>query len=252
MKQLHLIIQPKGGAGKSFVAIHLIQYLRDQGQSVDAFDLDSANNTLSQFSALEAVTVDIQSEEDPQHVDHRKFDVLLESLTASKAGHLVIDIGASIVQDFINHLRDLDFFSLTEELDLKVTIHTPVSGGQGLLDNLGGLKTIHDYIQGKSEYVIWANPYFGELSAKGITLENMKSIRAIKTLKGIVFIPKWASDPQEGDVNKMVTLKLTYDEVQDSPEFGFFNKTRLKKVKENFYSLIEVVGLIPLTKKTSK
>lgn len=57
--QLHLIMQPKGGAGKSFSAVHLIQYLASQGEAVDSYDLDSANNTLSQFKALGAQPADI-------------------------------------------------------------------------------------------------------------------------------------------------------------------------------------------------
>jgi len=253
MKELHLIIQPKGGAGKSFVALHLIQYLREQGKTVTAFDLDTANNTLSQFEALNSVTVDITRDSDPRHVDHSKFDLLLEKIVETDSEHVVVDIGASIIQDFLNHVGDLDFFNMTADLGIQTVIHTPISGGQGLIDNLGGLKIVYDFVKGPVSYVVWANPYFGEVSANELMIEDMRVVKSISELKGIVYIPEWKhSTPHFNDVKNMVTNKLTYAEVAESEEFGIFNKTRLKKIKEDFFAKIDIVGLVPPSKKSAK
>ena len=50
MKQIHFILQGKGGVGKSFIASLLAQYLRDRknGQVV-CFDTDPVNPTLSRY-----------------------------------------------------------------------------------------------------------------------------------------------------------------------------------------------------------
>ena len=63
------MMQPKGGAGKSFSCVHLIQFLREKGRSVHALDLDSSNNTLMQFRALEAVPLNIALDDNKMRVD---------------------------------------------------------------------------------------------------------------------------------------------------------------------------------------
>jgi len=237
-------MQPKGGAGKSFSAVHLIQHLTEQGREVEAYDLDSANNTLSQFEALGAKPVDVASDANDRKIDERKFDLLLESFTESKATDIVVDIGASIVQPFNNHLADLDFFSMASDLNMELVVHVPVSGGQGLVDNMQGLAAVYRFIEDNAQYVIWANPYFGELEANGVKLENSKLVKSMKkNILGIVTIPEWDSDPVKDDVKKMMTAKLTYNEVAGSEDFPLFSKIRLNKIKENFFSRISIVQM---------
>lgn len=239
--KLHLVMQPKGGAGKSFSAVHLIQYLEDQGREVDAYDLDSANNTLSQFEALKADPVDVASDANDRKIDERKFDLLLESFTNSKGSDIVVDIGASIVQPFNNHLADLDFFAMAADLNLELIVHVPVSGGQGLIDNMQGLAAVYRFIEDNAQYVIWANPYFGELDSSGIKLEDSKLVKSMKkNILGIVTIPEWDSDPIKDDVKKMMTAKLTYKEIETSNDFPLFSKARLKRIKERFFSRINL------------
>ena len=235
-------MQPKGGAGKSFTAIHLIQHL-SQTAAIKAFDLDSANNTLSQFKGLEAATVDIRSDENPRRVDTRKFDTLLETISESKTDHVVVDIGASIIDPFLNHCAELNFFEMLGELGIdRVVIHCPISGGQGFLDNLGGLKTVYDFIGSSASYVIWENPFFGDLTHNGIPLDETKVFKSMKKdILGVVKIPSWDSDTKRDDVKKMVMAKLTYAEVAESETFKVFSKARLKAIKEDFFGRIGAI-----------
>jgi hypothetical protein len=48
-KQINLIINEKGGVGKSFFATNLVQYLRDGCIAHQAFDTDHENSTLKRF-----------------------------------------------------------------------------------------------------------------------------------------------------------------------------------------------------------
>ena len=59
MSTVHLILQGKGGVGKSFAAFLLAQYLPDKSVLVRCFDADPINNTLANFPALNAVKVDL-------------------------------------------------------------------------------------------------------------------------------------------------------------------------------------------------
>src|SRR4029434_35727 len=48
-KQLYLVLNGKGGVGKSFFAVNLVQFLKDRGVSHLAIDTDNENSTLKRF-----------------------------------------------------------------------------------------------------------------------------------------------------------------------------------------------------------
>ncbi len=50
---IHVVLQNKGGVGKSFVALHLAQYFGDQGLPTAVFDSGPATPTLSSYQALQ-------------------------------------------------------------------------------------------------------------------------------------------------------------------------------------------------------
>ena len=49
MKRLNLILNGKGGVGKSFFAVNFIQFLKDKGIAHVAIDSDNENSTLKRF-----------------------------------------------------------------------------------------------------------------------------------------------------------------------------------------------------------
>ena len=49
MKRLDLILNGKGGVGKSFFAVNFVQYLKDKGITHTAIDSDNENSTLKRF-----------------------------------------------------------------------------------------------------------------------------------------------------------------------------------------------------------
>jgi CO dehydrogenase nickel-insertion accessory protein CooC1 len=49
MKRLDLILNGKGGVGKSFFAVNLVQFLKDKGIAHVAIDSDNENSTLKRF-----------------------------------------------------------------------------------------------------------------------------------------------------------------------------------------------------------
>lgn len=48
-KQINLVINGKGGVGKSFFATNFVQYLKDRGIDHRAIDSDHENSTLKRF-----------------------------------------------------------------------------------------------------------------------------------------------------------------------------------------------------------
>src|SRR5258708_12423150 len=61
---IHLVLQGKGGVGKSFVALHLAQYFVDRGVPTAVFDSDPLTPTLSNYQALAARYINFMLDDD--------------------------------------------------------------------------------------------------------------------------------------------------------------------------------------------
>ena len=60
---IHLILQGKGGVGKSIVASWLAEFLIARGQPVRCFDGDLVNRSLGQIKALNVEKLDLLNDE---------------------------------------------------------------------------------------------------------------------------------------------------------------------------------------------
>jgi cellulose biosynthesis protein BcsQ len=74
MKRLDLILNGKGGVGKSFFAVNLVQYLKDKNITHVAIDSDNENSTLNRFHP-DAQFVDL--------ADRRGLDGIFSALEKS-------------------------------------------------------------------------------------------------------------------------------------------------------------------------
>ena len=64
MKEVHMIVQGKGGVGKSLISTILAQYLKEQlpEENIHCFDTDPVNRTFHRYQALQTEMVDIMDE----------------------------------------------------------------------------------------------------------------------------------------------------------------------------------------------
>jgi CO dehydrogenase nickel-insertion accessory protein CooC1 len=60
---VHLVLQGKGGIGKSVVASWLTEFLAARGQKVCAIDADPVNRSLGQYKALGAEKLDLMNQD---------------------------------------------------------------------------------------------------------------------------------------------------------------------------------------------
>src|SRR2546421_10629851 len=72
---VHLVLQGKGGVGKSFVSSILAQYFRDKQRPVHCFDSDPVNATLAQYTELNAEHVNVLKR---GSINEKEFDKIVE------------------------------------------------------------------------------------------------------------------------------------------------------------------------------
>jgi MinD-like ATPase involved in chromosome partitioning or flagellar assembly len=91
MARIHMMLQGKGGVGKSVIAATLAQYLESKGQKPLCIDTDPVNATFHGYKALDVQRLQIMEDDE---INPRRFDALVD-LMARSSDAVVIDNGAS-------------------------------------------------------------------------------------------------------------------------------------------------------------
>lgn len=237
-KNVHFILQGKGGVGKSTAAIFLMQYLNSKNVKVKGFDTDPVNQTFSAFKALDIQHLDVISE---GTVNQRSFDILIEQILSSDSD-FIIDNGASSFIPLANYIQENEIFELLAEHGVNVYLHTPVVGGAAMRDSLQGMVSLSKMTTRKN-LVIWENQYFGQVEHKGIGLQDMKSfIDSSDSILGVVVLRSRTQSTFGEDIKKILSVNKTFDEALSDKNFFIIEQSRIKTMRRDIYNCIDSVG----------
>ncbi|MDO1509490.1 MULTISPECIES: hypothetical protein [unclassified Neisseria] len=129
MKEVHLIVQGKGGVGKSLTAALLAQYLKAAANEeipVYCFDTDPVNQTFSRFTALQTEMIKIMTADNI--IDTRRFDSLIEKMIEAD-GMAVVDNGAATFVPLMSYMAENHMDELLKESGVRMILHVPIMGG---------------------------------------------------------------------------------------------------------------------------
>lgn len=238
MNQAHFTIQAKGGVGKSLVASLVSQYLISRGEPVDVVDADPSNATLAAYKALNADRLDLM---DGSTLNEAKFDSLISRIL-EKDTNFVVDNGASSFIPLNNYLIENYVIDMIAEHDKQVVVHTVIAGGSFLIDTLLGFADLVEQMPTNALIVVWLNEHLGKVESEGKRFEQMNVyLENEDRIHGIVRLPKLNPATFGADMERMLTAKLTFDEVSLSPEFDVMKKSRLFRVKQDIYRQLDAV-----------
>src|SRR5580692_7279098 len=230
---VHLILQGKGGIGKSVVASWLAEFLIGRGQPVCYIDGDPVNRSLGQYKALGAEKLDLVNQDGV--VMRSRYDLLTERFLKEESV-FVVDSGATAFLPFWTYIVESDVITVLRQAGRRVYIHIPISGGEMLNDTLLGFRTLAETAAEKS-LVVWINEYFGEIERDGKTFDQMQVFldNREKVLTSIG-IPERSPDLYGSDIRHMRERKLTFDEaITVDPEFNIVEKHRLNRVRRELF-----------------
>ena len=237
MAIFHLVQQGKGGVGKSMVAIILYQVLKALGKNVHAFDIDPANKTMAGYKEFDVVSMDIMK---GNNIDKRAFDRLFDEHTASlpEDAHVIVDSGASSFIAFTSYLKENDAITILQEAGHVIYFHTVVTGGQAILDTLGGLKALAEHFP-TVPIVVWLNPYFGEISMDGKSFEEFKVYKEHHSqFSALIKIPDVDASTLGKDLQELYAKRQSFAVGMNSSK-GMIVRGRMKRYWNN---LLEIIG----------
>jgi hypothetical protein len=237
---VHIVLQAKGGVGKSFVAAIVAQYYFNRNGAVQCFDTDPGNATMAQYKALAAEHIGnlIKS----GVINQKRFDPLIERLLDSD-GVSIVDTGASTFLPFWNYVLENEILSILEREGQQAYIHCVVAGGQAMTDTLNGLERLAQTITRKA-IIVWLNEFFGEVREGGRPFDELKLLQDLAPkLVGSVLIRKRNPDTFEDDVRQMLEARLTFDEAIAAESFSLVSKQRLQIVRRELFDQLDELGI---------
>ena len=147
-KRLDLILNGKGGVGKSFFAVNFIQHLKDRRVKHVAVDTDNENSTLKRFHP-NSIFVDLSK---PSAVDPVFRELTGHSL-------VVVDCRAASTDIFLQYFEKMNAFDVFKELGATLTVILPINNDP---DSVKQVQVLTDKFTDRAGYVIVKNRFFGE------------------------------------------------------------------------------------------
>ncbi|MDL2227158.1 conjugal transfer protein TraL [Deltaproteobacteria bacterium OttesenSCG-928-M10] len=242
MATIHMLLQGKGGVGKSLVASLLFQYLNEHGFTVKGCDTDPVNSTFSGYKEFDVQPLDIMDGDD---IDQRRFDQLMETLSETpEEAHMIVDNGASCFVALCGYLKENGALSFLQDSGHEIFIHTVVTGGQALPDTLKGLRSLTLHFP-DVPIVVWLNPYYGPIVLDGSDFYGFKVYaEASATFKAIIELPALKPATFGRDFGEMLAKRASFEASIKSPRLHLMARQRLVMVWRNIKQVIDQAGLI--------
>ena len=234
-KRLDLILNGKGGVGKSFFAVNFVQYVKDHSIDHVALDTDNENSTLKRFHP-EAVFVDLS---EPAAIDQMFAELEAHSL-------VIVDCRAASTDIFLEYFEEMKVFEVLREFGATLTLISPVNHE---LDSVKQLQILAERLGNGTEYVLVRNHSFSDQFA--IFDQSKSRHRILSDLGGReIEMPKL----QDWLVVGLNQVGCTITPALRHSHFSVMDRQRLKNWQRKFYEQIDSARalLLPASKSTAK
>ena len=226
MKRLDLILNGKGGVGKSFFTVNFVQFLKDKGIAHVSIDSDNENSTLKRFHP------------DTRFLDldkRRELDGIFGAL--EKANLVVMDCRAASTDLFIDYFDEIDLPAVLSALDTALTLVMPVNHEA---DSVDQIQRLADQFGKQCSYLVVRNAAHSDSFA----LFESSEVRAqLKDKLGGREIEM--SRLQDWLVEALNSKNLTITSALKHSAFSLLDRQRLQAWQRKLYAEIEsVAGLM--------
>jgi cellulose biosynthesis protein BcsQ len=230
MKRLDLILNGKGGVGKSFFAVNFVQFLKDKGIAHVAVDSDNENSTLKRFHP-DTRFLDLDN--------RRELDGIFAAL--ENASLVVMDCRAASTDLFIDYFAEIDLPTVLSAMGATLTLIMPVNHES---DSVDQVQRLADQFGKKCNYVVVRNAAHSDSFA----LFESSEVRAqLKDKFGGREIEM--SRLHDWLVEALNAENLTITAATKHSTFSLLDRQRLQTWQRKLYTEIESVAALLLPAK---
>ena len=238
MPKVHMVLQAKGGVGKSTVAALLGQYLKDHlGRAPLCLDTDPSNKTFTGWRSLGVKHIDIAVAGD---LEKSRFDLVVAEIAGTNAD-VVIDNGASGFIPITSYMAANDLEMVLEEMGRELILHTVVVGGEAHKDTMDGLRFVAGTFR-RSPVVAWVNPMNGPIDRAAFDEEMRKAGLGERLM--VIDLPDFGGSQATTfgrDFDAVLQAKQTFAEGRAARSSEIMVAHRLKMMGAKIFTLLDGV-----------
>lgn len=225
MKKVHLILQGKGGVGKSLIASLLTQHFIARKVQPSCYDTDPVNQTFAGYKAFGTKQLELMRD---GNIDQRQFDELIEAIMKADDGTVfIVDNGAATFVPLSAYMYENGIAGFFQDQGLQLVIHSVLTGGQAQGDTMDGLASLLKHFP-EIPVVVWLNEYFGRVERDGRKFEDSKLFKDHQEqIHALIRIPEVRKETFGADMDQMLRRKLTFTDVKEAEEFTIMARQRL-------------------------
>ena len=241
MANIHIVLQGKGGVGKSMISSSLLQALQELGYKVFAYDTDPINATLASYQEFNVNLIKLLGSDG--NIDTRQFDQLLQDLAeAPPEAHMIVDNGASSFIALMTYIKENDMLEALAELGHTVFFHTIITGGQAIGDTIDGFVNLTFNFPG-SKVVVWINSFFGAVEVDGKTFTDFKCFKENqKSIHAVINLPIGNKDLLGKDLEQLFAKRQSFN-VGINSSNNIAVRSRLKKYWKQVVSFVDQANI---------
>ena len=241
MATIHMVLQGKGGVGKSMIASFMTQYKLSKGRRPLCIDTDPVNASFQAYKSLKVQHLQIMKGDD---IDPRSFDQLVEQVSKVKED-VIIDNGASSFVPLSSYVISNQVPALLRDMGHQLVVHTVITGGQALSDTVHGFAQLVRQYPPEVLFVVWLNPYWGPIEREGKAFEQMKAYLEHKDrVSAMVQLPDLKPETFGRDLSDMLQAHLTFDEAMALPSLTIMTRQRLSIIKKQLFEQFAAVPVL--------
>jgi hypothetical protein len=222
-RQLNLILNGKGGVGKSFFAVNLVQFLKDRATPFVACDSDNENSTLKRFHPDVGFINLAQA---------RSLDEMFRAL--EKTELVIVDCRSASTDVFLAYFKAIDQPSILSLLETRLTLLMPVNHEA---DSLDQIQRVVEELGDKANYVVIRNQVHGD----SFTLYDRSAVR-VRLLKKFGGKEITMTRMEEWLVEGLNRENLTLTAAAKHESFYLLDRQRLLTWQRKLYAEIESVA----------
>lgn len=226
-----MFMSGKGGAGSTFAAAIVCDFLLRNEIKYQAYDLDALNMGLANIPSLGARKPGLAfTRWGMQYLDEQ---VLAETFRRIRDSEdtIIVDVASNSYYQVNTWLLTHDVIRILHEQGVETTIHSVVRGGASLYDCLKTLsQTIRHYPTAR--FAVWLNEVEGAISHAGKDFTDLKIYLDHKErIERILVIAQEKSDLIKNDIQRMKSRQRMPEDAIRAPETGIINKLRYRQIQ---------------------
>jgi hypothetical protein len=238
MHKVHMMLQAKGGVGKSTCTALLAQYLKDhRKRPALCLDTDPSNKTFTAWRSLGVKHIDIAVAGD---LEKSRFDLVVGEIAGAERD-VLIDNGASGFIPITSYMAANDLGLVLEGMEREMILHTVVVGGEAHRDTMDGLRFVAESFK-DSPTVAWLNPMNGAIDRPAFDRELAKAGLSERVV--VVDLPDFGG-PQATtfgrDFDSVLKDKQTFQEGRKARKSEIMVAHRLGMMEKRIFGLLDDV-----------